>query len=78
MPGGLSVPKYIAFLGSSLLSMSFGSQIVHNIYRPLDDLDDYIEKYRKHQDELFSAASEKERLKLQINESKQTADWKLN
>jgi len=76
MPGGLSVPKYIAFLGSSLLSMSFGSQIVHNIYRPLDDLDEYIEKYRKHQDELFSAAcaSEKERLKIQINEIKQTAD----
>ena len=74
MPGGLSVPKYIAFLSSSLLSMSFGSQIVHNIYRPLDDLDEYIEKYRKHQDELFRAASEKERLKLQINESKQTAD----
>ena len=52
--------------------MSFGSQIVHNIYRPLDDLDEYIENYRKHQDELFSA-SEKQRLK-QINESKQTAD----
>ena len=54
--------------------MSFGSQIVHNIYRPLDDLDEYIEKYRKNQDELFSA-SEKQRLK-QINQSKQTADWK--
>jgi len=72
MPGGLSVPKYIAFMASTLLSMSFGSQIVHNIYKPLDDLDEYIEKYRKQQDELFSA-SEKKRLK-QMTESKQTAD----
>ncbi len=52
--------------------MAFGSQIVHNIYKPLDDLDEYIEKYRKQQDELFRA-SEKKRLK-QMTESKQTAD----
>ena len=61
-----------AALASTLLSMSFGSQIVHNIYKPLDDLDEYIEKYRKQQDELFSASEKKKTQSL--TESKQTAD----
>lgn len=27
-----------------MASMLFGSQFVHNIYQPLDDLEDYVDK----------------------------------
>lgn len=35
---------YVKFSIMGVLSMMFGSQIVHNIYKPLDDLEDYVEK----------------------------------
>jgi len=28
----------------AMTSMMFGSQFVHNIYKPLDDQEDYVEK----------------------------------
>ena len=47
MPGGLSWPKYIAFVSSALISSFLGSQTVHAVYRPLEDLPEYVEKYKK-------------------------------
>lgn len=49
MPAGVSWSTYIKFSTAAMLSMLAGSQIIHNIYRPLDDLDTYVEKeYEKH------------------------------
>lgn len=44
MSGNISFVSYVKFSIMALTSMMFGSQFVHNIYKPLDDLDDYVEK----------------------------------
>ncbi|KAK1125096.1 hypothetical protein K0M31_006435 [Melipona bicolor] len=44
MPHSVSWFRYISFLTLSFLSAACGSQVVHEIYRPLDDLDDLIEE----------------------------------
>jgi len=43
MPAGVSWPRYLAFLSAAMLSMFAGSQVVHVYYKPLADLDVYIE-----------------------------------
>lgn len=47
MPAGVSWPRYLSFLTASLFSMFLGAQVVHVYYRPLDDLDRYIEEELK-------------------------------
>lgn len=47
MPSGVSWPTYLKFVAAASLSMFFGAQIVHNIYRPLEDLDDLVQKELK-------------------------------
>lgn len=44
MSGSLTIASYVKFSLMALTSMMFGSQLVHNKYKPLDDLDDYVEK----------------------------------
>lgn len=44
MPAGVSWSQYIRFSMSAFLSMMAGSQVVHYYYRPLSDLDRYIEQ----------------------------------
>ncbi|XP_074660569.1 ubiquinol-cytochrome c reductase complex assembly factor 6-like isoform X2 [Tubulanus polymorphus] len=64
MPAGTSWTRYISFLGSAMLAMFVGSQIVHGFYNPLDDFEKTLEaerdKYRK----------EIEAMKLQSQQSK--------
>lgn len=47
MPAGVSWGQYLKFTACALLSMAAGSQMVHLYYRPLDDMDLYIEKMEK-------------------------------
>lgn len=47
MPAGVSWPQYLKFFSAAMLTMLAGSQTVHMIYRPLDDLDKYIELEKK-------------------------------
>ncbi|GIY60214.1 hypothetical protein CDAR_423281 [Caerostris darwini] len=47
MPLGLSWPKYLTFLSVSLLSMFVGAQAVHEIYKPLSDFPEYVERERQ-------------------------------
>ncbi|XP_025203637.1 uncharacterized protein LOC112600584 [Melanaphis sacchari] len=44
MSGNISIATYVKFSLMALTSMMFGSQLVHNRYKPLDDLEDYVEK----------------------------------
>lgn len=44
MPYGISWPRFISFISLVFLATASGSQAVHLIYRPLDDLDDLIEE----------------------------------
>jgi len=46
MPIGMTWPKYLRLIGSSVFFMFLGSQFVHNIYKPLDNLDEFIDKYK--------------------------------
>lgn len=43
LPAGVTIGQYIRFSAAAFLSMFLGSQTVHNYYRPLRDLDKYIE-----------------------------------
>ncbi|XP_072767735.1 ubiquinol-cytochrome c reductase complex assembly factor 6 [Anoplolepis gracilipes] len=47
MPAGLSWPRYIMFCTTALITMLTGAQYVHEIYRPLDDLEDLVERELK-------------------------------
>lgn len=47
MPAGVSWGKYLKFTTCAFLSMLAGSQVVHVYYRPLDDLDKYVEAAKK-------------------------------
>ncbi|XP_049695245.1 ubiquinol-cytochrome-c reductase complex assembly factor 6 [Helicoverpa armigera] len=44
MPAGVTWGQYIAFSSAAMLSMLAGSQIVHQYYKPLQDLNEYINK----------------------------------
>lgn len=47
MPAGVSWGQYTKFFISAMLSMMAGSQLVHIYYKPLEDIDVYIEKELK-------------------------------
>ncbi|XP_023296172.1 protein brawnin [Lucilia cuprina] len=47
MPAGVSWGQYLKFMSCALLSMMAGSQLVHMYYKPLQDLDSYIEQEMK-------------------------------
>ena len=47
MPAGVTWGQYIAFSSAAMLSMFAGSQIVHQYYKPLRDLNDYINRELK-------------------------------
>lgn len=44
MPAGVSWPKYLKFFTAAMLSMLAGAQMVHQYYKPLDDLEKYIQE----------------------------------
>lgn len=44
MSGNLPTSSYVKFVLMAMASMMFGSQFIHNIYKPLDDLEEYVEK----------------------------------
>lgn len=47
MPAGVSWGQYMAFSSAAMLTMLAGSQIVHQYYRPLKNLQEYINKELK-------------------------------
>lgn len=47
MPAGVSWNAYVKFLCASLVTMFAGSQTVHIIYRPLENLDQLIEEEKQ-------------------------------
>ncbi|KAF9802354.1 hypothetical protein SFRURICE_009036 [Spodoptera frugiperda] len=47
MPAGVTWGQYIAFSSAAMISMFAGSQIVHQYYKPLRDLNDYINRELK-------------------------------
>lgn len=44
MSRSIFVTIYVKYSFIAMASMMFGSQLVHNRYKPLDDLENYIEK----------------------------------
>lgn len=44
MPAGVSWGQYIGFTVTALLSMGVGAQIVHRLYQPLGDLEEYVDR----------------------------------
>ncbi|XP_023950532.1 protein brawnin [Bicyclus anynana] len=44
MPAGVTWGQYVCFSIASLLTMLAGSQVVHQHYKPLVDLNKYINK----------------------------------
>lgn len=42
MPAGVDWPTYLKFAAAALLSMFAGAQVVHTVYKPLQDMDVYI------------------------------------
>jgi len=44
MSRNISVAVYVKFTIMAMTSMMIGSQFVHNLYKPLDDQEEYVEK----------------------------------
>jgi len=79
MPAGVSWPTYLKFAFAAGASMIAGAQTVHLVYRPLEDLDSFIEKFEeeavkavKNQEE----AKPKEEVKKAEEDSKQSESEK--
>ncbi|XP_076448508.1 ubiquinol-cytochrome c reductase complex assembly factor 6-like [Babylonia areolata] len=51
MPAGVTWGRYLRFFTASMLSMFAGAQVVHLIYRPLDDMEEWVEKEKKKKQE---------------------------
>uniref|UniRef100_A0A182JZQ8 Uncharacterized protein n=1 Tax=Anopheles christyi TaxID=43041 RepID=A0A182JZQ8_9DIPT len=49
MPAGVPMRQYVTFMAAALFSMFVGSQVVHNYYHPLRDLNYYVEREIKMQ-----------------------------
>ncbi|XP_063920646.1 ubiquinol-cytochrome-c reductase complex assembly factor 6 [Zophobas morio] len=47
MPAGVSWFRYLSFFTAATLTMLAGAQTVHIYYKPLSDLDKYIEEEMK-------------------------------
>jgi len=47
MPAGVSWPTYLRFTLAAGLSMVAGAQTVHLVYRPLDDLENWIANFKE-------------------------------
>lgn len=47
MPAGVSWSTYLKFATAALFSMFCGSQVVHVYYKPLSDIDKYVEQEMK-------------------------------
>ncbi|XP_028031894.1 uncharacterized protein C12orf73 homolog [Bombyx mandarina] len=47
MPAGVTWGQYISFSIAAMLSMLAGSQVVHLYYKPLQDLNEYINRELK-------------------------------
>ncbi|CAB0000039.1 unnamed protein product [Nesidiocoris tenuis] len=44
MPAGVTWGQYLRVLAASMASMMAGAQVVHMVYRPLDDLDVLVQQ----------------------------------
>ena len=44
MPAGLTWPRYLSFFAASMLTALAGSQLVHDYYKPLNDLEDLVQQ----------------------------------
>lgn len=44
MPAGASWSRYLSFFTAAMISMFAGSQTVHHYYKPLQDIDMYVNK----------------------------------
>jgi len=49
MPAGVSWGTYIKYTFAAGLSMVAGAQTVHQLYRPLDDLEEWVKKFEEQQ-----------------------------
>lgn len=58
MPAGVSWGQYIGFTVAALVSMGVGAQVVHRLYQPLGDLEEYVEKEFKRIRELDQRSKE--------------------
>lgn len=54
MPAGISNGRYLWYLGLCLATMFAGSQVVHERYQPLSDLNEYVAR----EEEMRKAARE--------------------
>jgi Domain of unknown function (DUF4516) len=52
MPAGVSWPTYLKFFAAAFVSMALGAQVVHQYYKPLNDLEMFVENELKKQDAL--------------------------
>ncbi|GFS39033.1 hypothetical protein TNIN_404261 [Trichonephila inaurata madagascariensis] len=46
MPVNMSWTRSLTFISVSFITMLFGAQVVHEIYKPLSDLHEYVEHER--------------------------------
>lgn len=65
MPFGISTGRYLWYIGISLGAMFAGSQVVHEYYQPLSDLDEYVAREEQRRKVASEASSWKFQLRSQ-------------
>ena len=59
MPAGVSWPTYLKFSIAAALSMIAGAQTVHQVYKPLEDLEEFVQKFEEDQQKFVESDSKK-------------------
>ena len=59
MPAGVNWKQYLRFSAAALFSMFAGAQIVHMIYKPMDDFEDYLKEAVAKEEAKFAALNPK-------------------
>ena len=67
MPAGVSMGRYLTFTTAAILSMFAGSQAVHLVYRPLDDLPELVDKYYAEHPEIKKPSPDPYQEALELN-----------
>jgi len=71
MPAGVSWGEYLRFAVAALASMALGSQAVHHLYRPLDDMDKIVEEMKSARLKQITAEEEQKTAKEEQKTAKE-------
>ena len=76
--GGVSWTRFLSFGTAAIFSMFLGAQSVHLVYRPLDDLDYYVDQQKemvKNDEKLLAFIESRRKGQKPLKEKEDIENW---